>query len=182
MHSVCGSWLVICSGCPCHLIYGGDRVSRAWATSLPSSLPPSQDSAPSVNCTTCRCTVFNYNSCTAVNSSLSTHGTKGNLMLWQGRAPWTPTHGVARTAFYRTLMTPSRGTFWVTWALEGGPWDLTRHLEQPAERTVPGVALASGNALCIKRQPGLGVNTGTVVCIREKHLDTKPTRTGLVWL
>ena len=71
---------------------------------------------------------------------------KGGLCV----APWTPTHGAARTAFYRTLMTPSHGTFWVMWALEGGPWDLTRHLEQPAEHTVLGVTLASGNALCIE--------------------------------
>lgn len=68
---------------PPNLWWGPRQQSVSYP---PPFLPPSQDSAPSVNHTTCRCTIFNCNSCTAVNSSLPRHGTKGNLMLWQGRA------------------------------------------------------------------------------------------------
>ena len=68
---------------PPNLWWGPRQQSVSYP---PPFLPPSQDSAPSVNHTTCRCTIFNCNSCTAVNSSLPRHGTKGNLMLRQGRA------------------------------------------------------------------------------------------------
>lgn len=103
-------WLSI----PPNLWWGPRQQSMS---SPPPFLPPSQDSAASINCTTCRCTIFNYNSCTAVSSSLPTRGPKGNLMLWQGRAmcgTLNPNTWGGQDCILQNTNDPFPWYFWVT--------------------------------------------------------------------